>query len=77
MVKCDVHSTGCDFRRKVCGEMSRQYIPRDVTLGANNVTFKVMGRVISEKKNNHHNIRNLQFGLEQSFQATKLYRPFV
>ena len=26
------------------------YIPRDVTLGANNLTFKVMGRVISEKK---------------------------
>ena len=53
------------------------YIPRDVTLGANNLTFKVMDRVILEKKNNHHNIRNLQFGLEQSFQATKLYRPFV
>ena len=26
------------------------YIPRDVTLGANNLTFKVMSRVISEKK---------------------------
>lgn len=26
------------------------YIPRDVTLGVNNLTFKVMGRAISEKK---------------------------